>query len=233
MYFIMYGNNFTVCFTNEISEYIENIQMGFRTDSSNVVVPFDEKAIKQFYLKKSGYNEALNMDTYLASCDIKKRISGFTDTGVAFNNYYTKRTFNCFYLKHSNLFLLQSDIQSGKTYLKQYSKHRNLKKPLTPIEIDFSKVEANAIIQGCSAKAFNDANIHSRQITGEDLFNHPEYKQMKKDGKITSLTIEYVYNKNEYLVLISGKGSIWIRKPDTDIITAINIASKICDDILL
>lgn len=228
----MYGFNFTICSTATIEEFIEESQMGLRMDPSGNMVPFDEKATKQFYLKKTNHNDYLNMDIYLASCDIQKRVAGFTETGVAFDKYYKKRNFNCYFLNTESLFLLQSDLASCRNYLKQYSKYRKLNKRLTPIEIDFTKVEEKAIIHGCSAKAYNDANIHSRQITGDDLFNHPEYKQMKKNGKITSLTIEYFFNGTPYLVLISGKGGIWVKSSDVKLITAIQITTSICKELL-
>ena len=88
----MYGNTFTICRTNNIIEYIAPMQTTTRIENG-VLVPVDEKAIKEFYLTFVKHFENENFDLYKASCDIKKRVSGFTDSGVSFDTYYVKKKF--------------------------------------------------------------------------------------------------------------------------------------------
>ena len=144
----------------------------------------------------------------------------------------SKKSFTCYNFLLEDLFLLQSDIKTCRNFLKQYNAQRNLDKKIQPIEVNFDNVEKRAKINGCSARSYNDTQIKAKQLYGNDIFNHPDYKEIKKNGKLTSLTIEYSYANKKYLVLISGKGSIWIKNTDIGLTEALNVTKIICKELL-
>ena len=228
----MFGYIFTICDSKDIIEYEMPIQVSTRLDGANLV-PFDQGAVKEFYLKKMSSNNKAGIEFYKASCDIKKRISGFTDDGVAFNSFFIKKSFMCYELLGQDLFLLQSDIKTCKNFLRQYNQHRKLGNKIKPIQVNFDIVEKNVIINGCSAQTFNDTTIKAKQLYGNDIFNHSDYKEIKKSGRLTSFTIEYNYHNKKYLVLISSKGCVWVKNSSISITDAINITKEICKELLL
>ncbi len=229
----MKGTVFCVCRSNMIEAFEGNTQTNMHIDpSANEMIQMDPRATKSFFMR---YVNTIteNIDVYFAECDIKKATSGFIDEGVYFEHYYVKRSFNCYHIRDRNLFLLHTDTRTGNYFIRSINKKykRFPTYQLSILDMEFEHVDQRVPVSALSVRPNSDAQIRSHQITGENLVTNPLYQSMKQNDEMRALTIDFIFQNFQYNVLLSKKGSMWIRNSEDNINTNLSIVLKIIEDL--
>jgi len=227
-------NVFLITKILKLKDYSSPVKQEFGADvEANELIQVDENLTDQIFFKFNGKNTFgdLIVSEYDCQLDDKIRKSGFV-YGLKFKFYFERHSFKAY--ATGNLLLLNESTSNALKFTKRIRRESEGSFEVDVIDVNFKKVISNTEnVQGVSFRMYNSTNITSKQFHGYRITDDPEFNEVMKQGKISSLTIEYIYKGRAYSAIISKKGSIYIQTAGTNKSEALNVTLDIYKKLLI
>ena len=130
--------------------------------------------------------------------------------GTTYEEYRVPITFYAYRKPDSNIVFFKTKTSNMISFIKHINKLSN--NPVFEyIEIDFLGISKYVTNIAGSWFSTQSAQITSKSLHGHDIIDSFEFQELLKTGSITSLNVNYIYKETSFLLIISGKGSIYFK----------------------
>lgn len=191
------------------------------------------------FLSEGSQNISITFDSNSVNELGFKRLLGNYDhihnkSGKVFNKYFSRyfEEFNFpIYLNEKlSLALIQIKTDIGLEFIKTLNKEDYYQ--LNIIDIDFEKIVQNVPeISGAWFAELKGKHLKSKGLFGPQVNLSDEYQHAIKDGKISSMLIQWIHEGIEFKINISKKGSVTllnkIKSPDHEIAILLSIYNQL------
>ncbi len=205
-----------------------NLQYNFLDNNNPGIISPD--CLQQLGISKIE-NSSSKYDCYDCVYDKKRNRKGHID-GLQFDYYFERKNFSAYGL--DNLLYINIRTDDFTTFINDLNKNSSGSCELEIIDINFDNIELKTEnVQSIVVSGIKSASIKAKALYGYKLSDNQEYQELKEQGNISSLTVEYVKDGNKYNVLISKKGSIYVMNSGVNEEESLSIVSDVYKNLLL
>lgn len=224
-------NVFGIAKVDKLEDYSLCANLKYNLDDPSVPSLIDPNMLQRLSINKCDNNLSSTFSAYNCVYDLKKNKKGHIDD-LEFDHYFERKEFNS-YKSTDDLFFMNVNTESFRGFVKKINAKSGGKCRLDIINIDFDYIELKSDnVYSIVVSGIQDAEIKAQALYGIQLSENPTYKKLKSKGTISSLTIGYIYNKVKYNVLISKKGTVWVKDSNLTNKEALSIVYDVYKNLL-
>lgn len=224
----MAAKSFVICNINKFLE--EDFKFAYQADLFETTEGMNDEGEQRIELNLDDRFNHIGVKRYNCTYDYIHKITGRVFNRV-FHKYFEVFNFPIYLQKDTSLALIQLKTDTAL----EFTQHLNSIKEysLDVMEVDFEKIIRNVPeISGAWVADLKGKHLKSAGLFGRNVHLSPEYQEAIKEGKISSMLITWIYEKTEFKINISKKGSITLLNKVSSPEIELDIILKLYNDLI-